>query len=313
MNSGSYAAEVLRLHGEGLPNKEIAAKVGCAPNTVHWHLSTRGLLPNRPACIRGHRWTPENTRITTNGARACRTCHRDRNRRDNGWKARPDRSAFQHDYFDRMTPASAYVAGLLAADGCIDSRRDRAWSLTQTGDDGRRHVEWVARQFGHVAGVRASTTVSGKTSWRLNVSSRQHVTALAGIYGIGPRKSLTLAWPEHLPTALVPSFCRGYWDGDGSVGVAVSRRPHLWLSVCSGSDQFLRGMQRELPVSTHFTGAGSRVGTLRCFGERAFDLASWLFADADVYRTRKAKAFDMYLIDYPAPRWLRQRGDVPTR
>ena len=35
---------------------------------------------NKTHCPRGHMYTPENTRITTQGARACRTCERARNR-----------------------------------------------------------------------------------------------------------------------------------------------------------------------------------------------------------------------------------------
>ena len=60
----------------------------CANAAVRaWHerqksFRTSEKAPPKTHCLRGHEYTPENTRVDKHGKRYCRTCHRERNRRE---------------------------------------------------------------------------------------------------------------------------------------------------------------------------------------------------------------------------------------
>lgn len=55
-------------------NKDMAAKGRCKYSAASW-----------PTCKNGHEFTPENTRLTKEGFRVCKTCMRARGRLKLGW------------------------------------------------------------------------------------------------------------------------------------------------------------------------------------------------------------------------------------
>lgn len=85
---------------------------------------------------------------------------------------------------------------------------------------------------------------------KLIIHDHDLVAALAR-WGIVPNKTLTMTWPDSLPSALVPAYIRGYFDGDGTIYHRYRSAPGTtWAeTVCrfiSGSVPFLEGLQQEL-------------------------------------------------------------------
>ncbi|MCZ4511793.1 hypothetical protein O3Q52_27160 [Streptomyces sp. ActVer] len=235
----------------------------------------------RDACKFGHAWTQENTRITKQGWRACRTCHREANRRANGWKPRPDRSDFDHEFFAGDVAPTAWLAGLLAADGCVQGHR--IWQLSLSGDVGAHLVKASASLIGHRRSIGVQRTGS-QPSHRLHVSSAQHVTDLANVWKITPRKSLTLQWPTP-PAHMARPFVRGYVDGDGHVSATEGGRFKV-----IGTPEFIEGMRSVLPITGgHVQQVGARTVAFALKARKARDLFAWMYADTDLPLSGKAR------------------------
>jgi|SRR3954463_5184659 hypothetical protein len=120
----------------------------------------------------------------------------------------------RHEYFSELrVPVSAYVAGLLAADGNVLARQRRVSLELCTRDEQLVHLtrDEIAPGFP----VRRRVRPNGTESTILAVTSAQMCADL-GRLGITPRKSLTLEWPE-MKHELLRHFLLGYFDGDGFI------------------------------------------------------------------------------------------------
>lgn len=72
-------------------------------------------------------------------------------------------------------------------------------------------------------------------------------------HGCIPQKSLILKFPE-ISKELIPHFIRGYFDGDGSVGIynnsSIKKALTLRSSICCGTELFLKDLCDYLPLKT---------------------------------------------------------------
>lgn len=142
-----------------------------------------------------------------------------------------------------------YWLGFLAADGCVFIGKHNRFVRIALQASDADHI----RNFQH--GLKATGSVligankyGGVAS--LNIYNQQLIDALAK-WGVGPGKTLTMAWPAQLPPSLVPAYIRGYFDGDGTIyqrhRIASGRK---WTeTVCrfiSGNVPFLEALQQEL-------------------------------------------------------------------
>jgi len=64
----------------------------------------------KTSCPRGHKYTPDNTRINSNGSRACRACERARDRIEYGWPEELAYSAPKGFVLKELRPDSASVS-----------------------------------------------------------------------------------------------------------------------------------------------------------------------------------------------------------
>lgn len=122
------------------------------------------------------------------------------------------RDSIRHDYFTEIdTPVKAYVLGLLAADGNVQSERPIIRLVLN--DKDRGVVEMVRDELAPEYPVR---TYEGEDVAVFAVSSERIASDL-GTYGIVPNKSLSLVFPSELPEDRWHDFLLGYFDGDGSL------------------------------------------------------------------------------------------------
>lgn len=98
-----YGRTNQRLYGTGLPHRAIyerergpvppgfeldhLCRVPSCVNPAHLEAVThaenirRGASATKTHCAQGHAYTPENTRVTPQGSRRCRACHREEARK----------------------------------------------------------------------------------------------------------------------------------------------------------------------------------------------------------------------------------------
>jgi hypothetical protein len=127
-------------------------------------------------------------------------------------------------FFHEWTPASAYVLGCLAADGCVHEEKGVASRVSmhvKVSD-----IQWLR----NIASLMDSThTIRESCTYRVRAGAERVPNACRFVFrsrsilqrlteiGLTARKSHTLEWPVGLPTALEASFVRGYFDGDGCI------------------------------------------------------------------------------------------------
>lgn len=190
-------------------------------------------------------------------------------------------------FMDRLGPAQAWFAGLIAADGYV--RKDRYVGLAQSGDPGRHLVEHVASLLSYTGQIRTAPTAR-QPSHRIWFNSRRIGAALADL-GIRSPKSLTLTFPSVFTGDLALDFLRGYIEGDGSVAVyRIGRTNSLCLSFV-GTESFMVAAVEHLPIG----GTPLRLRRaancfeLRWTGKKAALNGMCLWGRAGLYEGRKSE------------------------
>lgn len=177
---------------------------------------------------------------------------------------------FNQEFFDSWSPASAWVVGLIASDGCIHNRL-QSWAITMADRDCLKQVAELIDYEGPIS--KATHT----TCYILRVGSTFMVRRLLEI-GLTPAKSLTLKYPE-LPDNMHRHFIRGYFDGDGCISIQKprSKKTNLYtarVTFSTGSPDFANslidvlndiGIEAELRI---------RKSGIRNFGDRASKCAA---------------------------------------
>lgn len=131
--------------------------------------------------------------------------------------------------YNELDSEGQYVIGLLAADGYLDRRSVRI--IIQ-----ERDIELLHRILRVLdcptAHIRHRVTVSGSRQVGIEIGSVKLKKFLSDQYGFQHRKSRTLPFPRHLNNPL--PFLRGFFDGDGYMGVSCT--------FTVGSEDFAYGL-----------------------------------------------------------------------
>ena len=212
---------IKRMYLSGLSLRQIAKEVGLAHPTIARRLNEMGVKLRSLA---------EARQIALSEGRL------------------PGRQArtFNEKFFDDWSSKSAYVIGLLAADGCISKRFGKEGQVIDT----RVTISLTDRQLiddvekvldGNLTIMERQ--VNKKKQYVLQMYSAHVVNRLIEV-GITPRKSLDLRWPD-MPIQCVPHFVRGVFDGDGSV-FQESRSGKCRVSFVGGSLTFFEELKSSL-------------------------------------------------------------------
>ncbi len=150
--------------------------------------------------------------------------------------------------FDELgSEAKAYWLGFLAADGVVVEHAGKSFvvRLALASED-RNHLLKHRATLQSTHAVVDYITKTGHGGNSLAIASPELAGELAN-HGVGPRKSLTLEWPEFLTQDLLGHYLRGYFDGDGSFRARrkSSKAPVLAWEVV-GNEEFCLGVQRYL-------------------------------------------------------------------
>ena len=127
----------------------------------------------------------------------------------------PRHKRVDESFFQKQTPDLAYVLGWLASDGCVSDENVIALMLKSSDGEAIRNI---ASLIGLKNPISSSSYLDKRTSKRYHrvcfrFQSKVVADELAK-YGIVPRKSLTLCYPQNLESdELRRHFIRGYLDG----------------------------------------------------------------------------------------------------
>lgn len=298
--------EICRQYKDGRTSPELASLFGVSAPTIarwlkHYGLNIRGSKKLSNSDLEAIR---EIFAISKNAAEIARifgvdfktiTYHLDK------WNLKRNRFTYSikhQDYFSKIdSEHKAYWIGLFLADGCIFKRSlqvkfkesDRILLETFLSDIGANHpiysTEWKGRKY---CGIQI-------TAPRL-VEDLQR-------YGVVPRKTTKLSWPQEIPVSYLNHFMRGFADGDGGFYTYRSNSSlGFSFSVSCGSPSFLTryceslAQAIEAPTAKIIKQKGHNTFQFSYSGRlRVKSIFDFLYFDATIWLPRKREKIAPYL------------------
>ena len=147
-------------------------------------------------------------------------------------------------FFDSWNPDMAYVLGFLFADGSVNKEENSVCiRITREDEKCLVFIQNILKSKRPI--YREKGRGKDKDQSILGISSTVMVSKLIDL-GLKPRKTYNDDPFPNIPKGMISHFVRGYFDGDGSVGVYGRDCCHLSFV---GSPRFLVGL-RNLLVNT---------------------------------------------------------------
>ena len=197
------------------------------------------------------------------------------------------------------TEEKAYWLGALYADGNVSKKASTSGQIFLTAKD-KEWVEKFMRDINSNNKPRSEYHTKFKsTIWKAQITSSQMYNDLVNL-GCIPVKSHIIRMPD-ISKDLIHHFIRGYFDGDGTVGIYKNLGVHDWKILksgfCSGSQKFLEDILQILPTKNkNITYKGVYVVQLSV--KDSIILHNYMYRNSTVYLQRKKDKFDTYLKDY---------------
>lgn len=120
------------------------------------------------------------------------------------------------------------------------------------------------------------------------------------ILGCIPNKTKVIVFPN-IPEDLIRHFIRGYFDGDGTVGIYKNKSDNNYYTLrsgfCTGSEQFIIQLASKLPCVTKTIQKrkDSSLWTLMFSVKDSIRLYNYMYKDATVWLHRKRDKFEKYI------------------
>lgn len=218
--------------------------------------------------------------------------------------AKNRRYKINENYFDIIdTQNKAYILGFLYADGCNYPKKSTvSMSLEERDKDilerindeiGNEHpLEFIDYSNKHDFGY------TYKNQYRMLIFS-SHICQSLDLYGMSPRKSLTLSFPD-IREDLLPHFIRGYFDGDGSIaqGTKITNFILTITSTNTFCNKLKDIIEKNVGINCHIYDASNHNGITKVFTttgrQQVKALLDWLYKDADMYLERKYNRYIQY-------------------
>lgn len=215
------------------------------------------------------------------------------------------RVQFNEQAFDIIdTEEKAYWLGFLYADGSLSSSNNTVELQLSIKD--KEHLRKFSRFMKYNGEIRTKANKKDKNeniyyeSCRVSFSNK-HLWNSLNTKGCTPRKSLTLKFPDESifkDKSLIRHFIRGYFDGDGSLGIYDNKvDSHVYHNHCSmyflGTKDMLTHIAEyiKIPKEIHVRSACPKtkndIYILQYSTKEAFIAAFYMYYNANVYLDRK--------------------------
>lgn len=199
-------------------------------------------------------------------------------------------------YFSNIdTEEKAYWLGYLFADGNVNSELNKIVLSSIDYNTVFKFKEAVKYQ----GNIHIEThKIYKKQIYKIQITNKQMCSDLCKL-GCIPNKSLIMNFPT-ITTSLLPHFIRGYFDGDGTVGIYKNSLKKencftLRSGFCSGSKIFIDKLVTYLPVNKKTVKKGkSNIFFLDFSVSDSLKLYDFMYANASVFLPRKKEKFDLY-------------------
>jgi len=199
----------------------------------------------------------------------------------------------------------AYVLGYIYADGSLEDAyylRGKYLRISSTDKELIDFVKWIMDSE-HKIVVTRFNDPRRKVHYLLRIGSHKIYDNLTDL-GVFPNKSLTMEFPK-IAAEFLPHFIRGYFDGDGYVGIEKERKALKRLRVIfvSGSLDFLTSladkMNQSLGLKIIKVYNGWRAYRLSYSTNDSVKIFKYIYKDAEgAFLKRKFAVFKKFFIEY---------------
>ena len=207
----------------------------------------------------------------------------------------------QDDFFNVInTEKKAYWLGVLFADGNITKKGSKSGQIIFSSKD----KEWVDLFLLDVGSNNSSNCeyqkLYKKYIWKAQITSAQMYNDLNSL-GCTPTKTKTIRIPS-LDDKLIHHFIRGYFDGDGTVGIYKNLKNSDWKIIksgfCSGSQKFIVDLLNILPVKNKTIKQSKECYITQHSLHDTLNLFEYMYKNYVTCLERKRQVFINYLDTY---------------
>lgn len=210
------------------------------------------------------------------------------------------------DFFDSInTQEKAYTLGFIYADGCNYPPRNQV-SISQAEQDKDILDKITALIQPQKPLTSAHHSLSHQLQYRLSIRSAQISRRLKEC-GVVQRKTFQITFPNWLASQMIPHFVRGYFDGDGYIGVSKYRNTSLQIvgteSFCSSLQKiFLDDLNVKTFIQTRYPERNNNIRQLRVGGRKlVLRILDWMHRDSIIHGKRKYFIYQEIKNDPRAP------------
>ncbi|MGV8140913.1 MAG: LAGLIDADG family homing endonuclease [Candidatus Woesearchaeota archaeon] len=204
--------------------------------------------------------------------------------------------AANSNFFDRLNEESAYILGLIFADGNISwDTKKGYYTLTITAaKKDKEHLERI-RQI--MSSTKPLIYAVKTKSYRLIINDKKLCKRLMYL-GVIPKKSLIVKFPQ-IPKVYLRHFIRGVIDGDGNIRyVKRQRSPYFEITIASGSTAFCEGFIKAIKdcigIDANIRKVGQNTKIIQYSCSRGEKLAEYIYAKANIFLERKYKEYERF-------------------
>lgn len=205
----------------------------------------------------------------------------------------------EHAFDEIDTEEKAYWLGFLYADGCIDRNENRLELNIAASDLDHMHK---FKQFMKSDAKDRFELKDGKFSTcRFSVRNK-NIWEQLNNKGCTPCKTLTLTFPNESvfkDKSLIRHFIRGYFDGDGTLGLYEGKYGRIFSCSFAGTENFLKKVEEELNIKGCIRNAScntydSKIYTLSYNSLKARKVSRILYENSSIYLSRKYDIYKMF-------------------
>lgn len=192
------------------------------------------------------------------------------------------------------TEEKAYWLGFIYADGNISAEGHR-FEINLSTKDLNHMLKLKSFLKGNDIEIRIDTN-KGEQYPMCRMSVRnEHLWSALNNKGCVPCKSLILEWPDEKifsSKSLIRHFIRGYWDGDGTIGLYNGKHGLIFNFNALGTSMFLKGVQDFIGLGGTLKNASTpskpnNAWLLQYSGLKSRKAARLLYENATIYLERK--------------------------
>lgn len=182
--------------------------------------------------------------------------------------------------FDISDPVFCYMAGLISADGYLDTKNHRV--VIRMASNALGILEYLSKYFNVSNGVKAYHAKGGYVdggidTYDLTISSQRLIDVLGTLNIVGKKSDLGVRFPDMslLSDECQEMYMRGLWDGDGAV---YNNRKYTSILEESGLmiDAIKEFIEKKLGLNVRYE-SGKGYPSIYISGEDVILFYRWMY------------------------------------